>query len=140
MLILTLISSYLSIVCINFQMDFCTVFTLKIPSIPCFYICFSFIICFTKSEIQNFIIPRIKLYSLVTQAYKLLIYELYNLYKVSQASDKQVIWRITAIFWQVVWGSKEYCFFNINVSCYSIFTRLQMFYLDTKFESMGKIS
>jgi len=58
-MILTLISSYLSIECFNSQTVFCAVFLLKIPFIPLFYIPFSFIICFTKSEIHKFIIPKL---------------------------------------------------------------------------------
>ena len=75
-MILSLISLYLFIECFDSQTVFCTVFLLQtwIPLFPYFYICFSFIICCTKSKIQKFMIPK----PFLQLKYILLIYRSIN--------------------------------------------------------------
>ena len=58
-MILTHISLYLSIECINSLANFCTVFLLKMSFILSFYIHFTFIKCCTKYKIPKFIIPTL---------------------------------------------------------------------------------
>ena len=58
-MILTLISSYRFIECFDSHTNFCAVFSLEIPFFPSFYIPFIFIICYTRSEIQKFMIPKL---------------------------------------------------------------------------------
>ena len=58
-MILTHISLYLSIECINSLADFCTIFLLKMSFILSFYIYFTFIKCCTKYKIPKFIIPTL---------------------------------------------------------------------------------
>ena len=85
---------------------------------------------FAKSEIQNVIIPKIKIYSLDRYACKLFIYELNNPYNVSKARWASYMMHYCHI---LVYGSgvaRNIVSLITESIFYSITTRLTPFNLD----------